>query len=170
MLSSLSFISVVLCKEKPVVKCLQQEILDTCLMQQIKRKGWLYTAHLQAYVSSVCADSSVGLSVDVQSCNSHCSHKAYKHKLSKVIYALAGRLVPPYDSYLRGFIHCPVQWKQMDITKSYTFFPLESQKMSTYCTYFSHHFLGSRYKCVLCKSAQKRKTQCHYNELHSGKM
>lgn len=147
MLSSLSFISIVLCKEKPVVKCLQQEILDTCLMQQIKRKSWLYTAHLQAYVSSVCADSSVGLSVDVESCNLYCSHKAYKYKLSKVIYALAGRLVPPYDSYLRGFIHCPVQWKQMDITKSYTFFPLESQKMSTYCTYFSHHFLGNRYKC-----------------------
>ena len=35
------------------------------------------------------------------------------------------QVLPPKDSHLRGFLHCPVQWKQMGITKCCTFFPFD---------------------------------------------
>jgi len=101
------------------------------------------------------------------------------------------QVLPPKDRDLRGFLHCPVQKKQMGITKCCTFTVLCKRnkwscaketngyykmlhflsfwckvRKSTYCTCFSHTCLGTGKSVgVLCKTTQKR-TQWNYNELH----
>jgi len=68
---------------------------------------------LSTSVSVLCADSSVVLSLGVDSCNSYCTQKEQVHKYIQISLKLFMHLqiLPPKDSHLRGFFHCPVQWK-----------------------------------------------------------
>jgi len=77
------------------------------------------------------------------------------------------KVLPPKDRDLRGFLHCPVQKKQMGITKCCTFFPFDVKLESPLTAHASATTCLGTGKSVgvLCKTTQKR-TQWNYNELH----